>query len=462
MIRLIRKQVFAAGIILMLSNSGFSIQLITDGHFQTGANVLNPTNGVVQGPMQYTTANGSPIWNLAQWGSHSSIYGSTPTIFESGAYKWANLYKVVIMGPTNTADSDLKLTVNSISEYSGIYRQAGGSWPALLISQRISEPNGNIGTAAPWIDELTSLNFDIGAKLVYANNVYTNGYNPALHCAHFLIYFTVQNLNKDSSGYGDYMWFGLALYDDRTPLPGLSVMQDNGTGKLMYNIGIEPFCTNGLVLGQWKEISGDILSYVKDGLDAAWELGFLTNSTNYADYKIGGMNMGWEVPGLSCVTMQVNNFGLEAYGLYWPQSYEFNVNGDMNGWSFTNLTDYGTPGPTNGTWIFTASLDDPQLIGPAIRIDADTFTAVKVKVANAGNPAAASVAQLYWKCNGASSFTETCSQKVNIGNGGGWVEYTFDMTSNTNWCGEITQLRLDPVYYGDGHGIGIDYIRFSE
>ena len=46
-----------------------------------------------------------------------------------------------------------------------------------------------------------------------------------------------------------------------------------------------------------------------------------------------------------------------------------------------------------------------------------------------------------------------------VGNGGGWKEYVFDVGGNTNWTGEITQLRFDPVLYGDGHSVGVDYIR---
>lgn len=438
-----------------------AFQLITDNQFQTGVIAKDPDTGVAEGSIQYTTANGSPDWDLAQWNSQSSIYGSSSVPLSSGAYKWQNLYKVLVMGPTNTVDSDLKLTVNSISEYAGVYRQSGDPWPHLLVSQRISEPNGKVGTASPWISELTELNYNLDAKLCYANNVYSTGYNSSLHAAQFLNFFTVQNLNSSSPDYGNYLWFGVRIYDDRKALPGLSVQQDLGTGKLIYNIGIEPFCTNGLVVGEWKNISGDILPYVKDALETAWDLGYLTNSINFTDYKIGGMNMGWEVPGLSCVTMQISNFGLDAYGLYFPKPYEFLTDGDREGWTVSNLTDTND-GPLTGTWVLNASANDPKLIGPEILVDTELYPKVKVKMANAGNPAAASVAQLFWKCSGDTGFSEAQSKKVNIGNGGGWVEYTFDMTGDLDWHDEIIQLRVDPIYYGDGHAIGIDYIRFSE
>ena len=439
-----------------------AFQLIMDNQFQTGVNALDPDTGVVEGAIQYTIANGDPIWKLGQWNSQASLYGQSPTVLQSGAYQWANLYKALVMGPTNTADSDLKMTVNSINEHDGIYQQNNESRPAMLVSQKISGPGGNVGAAAPWISELTELNFNLDAKLCYANHVYTNGYDSQIHAAQFLVYFTVQNLNVSSVDYGDYLWFGLRLYDDREALPGLAVKQDVGTSKLIYNIGIDPFCTTGMIVGEWKNISGDLLPYVKDALETAWDLGYLTNSLNYADYKIGAMNMGWEVPGLSCVTMQVNDFGLEAYGLYFPKPYEFLTDGDDEGWSSVNMTDLGSYGPSDGKWIFNVPGDAPQLVGPEILVDAGIYPKVKVKLANAGNPVAASVAQLFWKCSGDTSFSEARSKKMNISNGGGWVEYTFDMTGDPDWHDEIVQLRLDPIYYGDGHAIGVDYIRFSE
>ena len=440
-----------------------AVQMIADRHFQTGATVQNAA-GDPEGPMQYTTVYGAPVWRLSQWGSQSSIYGVSPAVQSSGSMLWENPDKALVLGPTNTEDSDIEMTVDSISEFGGVYRTANESWPALYIAQRISEPNGNFKATAPWISELSELDFHIETRLNYANNIYTNGYNPSLHCAHFQIFFTIQNLQKNpkNAGYGkDYLWFGISFYDDRKPLPGLTHQLDQGTGRWIYNIGIQPFCTNGMVLGQWKKIDGDLLPYIKAGLQDAWSQHYMTNSTNYADYKIGNMNIGWEVPGLSQVSMQVRNLGLQAYGLNFAKPYEFNTDGNADGWSCFNLTDQGAPGPTNGTWVLTASTNDPQLIGPSMRLNALLYKRVLIRMANAGNPAAASVAQLYWKRSSDTEFSDDRSVSVAVGNDGGWKEYVFDMHSCTNWSGEINQLRFDPVLYGDGHSVGVDYIRPS-
>lgn len=435
-------------------------QMITDSAFQRGASVLEPTTGDVEGVFQHTTKNGSPVWSLAQWQSHGSIYGATPTTLPSGALKWENAFKSVTLGPPGTGDSDLILEVDSIAEYGGVYRDGTAQdWPALLIQQTISG-GGGYGDNSPWLDELSALNVNIDANLRLADNQYTEGYDSAKHAAHFLVYFTIQNRNLASSGYGDYLWFGLALYDDREPLPGLHYQQDIGTQKFIYNVGIAPFTSTGMTVGQWKNIAGDILPYVKDALNKAWELGFLTASTNLADYKVGGMNMGWEVPGLSRVAMQVRNFRLEAAGISFPKNYEFNTDANKEGWKSFSLTD-ANAGPVGGLWSFTASTNDPKLVGPSVRVDANQFTKVRVRMMNNGNPSSTSKAQLFWKVNGGATFSEALSKTVNVSNDGLFTEYVFDMTDDPDWQGEITQLRLDPIMSGDGHPIAVDYIRFD-
>ena len=438
-----------------------AVPLIADRHFQDGAMVLYPVGGLDEGIIQYKAPYGTTWWRLAQWGSQQSIYGTDPIALSSGSLLWSNAFKSVAMGPLDSADGDLVLAVNSINEYDGTYRQPGESWPAFLISQRIGNPQGWFKAYAPNIADLHELIIDIDARLLYANHVYTAGYNASLHAAQFLIYFTVQNLktNPKTADYGNYYWFGLRLYDDRESLPGLNVQHDVGTGKLIYNVGIAPFCDTGLQVGAWKRVTGDILPLIKSGLQEAWSRGYLTNSFNYADYKIGGMNMGWEVPGLSDVAMQVRNFDLQAYGLDFAKPYEFNLDGESDGWSFTNMVDQAQPGALGGRWVLSVPGSDPQLIGPAMRLRASRYPQVVVSMANAGNPVDGSVAQLYWKRLGDADFTEDRSVQVSVGNGGGWKKYTFDTGSNTNWNGEIVQFRFDPVLYGDGHSVGVDYIR---
>ena len=77
------------------------------------------------------------------------------------------------------------------------------------------------------------------------------------------------------------------------------------------------------------------------------------------------MNMGWEVPGLSDVAMQVRSFGLQAYGLDFARPYEFNVDGESDGWQAVNMVDINS-GALAGTWVLTPG-DDPILNATAPR-----------------------------------------------------------------------------------------------
>ena len=57
-----------------------------------------------------------------------------------------------------------------------------------------------------------------------------------------------------------------------------------------------------------------VLPHRREGLRHAWSRGFLTESQDYADYRIGGAFVGWEVPGIFDVEMQAPDFSLRATG----------------------------------------------------------------------------------------------------------------------------------------------------
>ena len=48
-----------------------------------------------------------------------------------------------------------------------------------------------------------------------------------------------------------------------------------------------------------------------EALKEAWSKGFLSVPRNPADYAIGGMNMGWELPGTFDVAVQIRNLSLK-------------------------------------------------------------------------------------------------------------------------------------------------------
>lgn len=287
-----------------------SVEIISDRVFQRGFEVNTVASPpTVEGVLQRVTDAGSPRNKISQWGSQQSIYGAVPTVLSSGAWQWSNDYKRVTMGPVGSSDGDVSLYVDSVAEYHGEWLELGDSWPHLLVRQTLCGPGGAAALHAPYLAEMEALEFHVEALLKSAFNSRETGYDPSLHCTKFNVAFTIQLLNPEfiGQGYGDHYGFGIKLYDDRHAKPGFSA----GMTKYvyMYNIGI-PFTDTGMTVGEWKTISGDLLPYVIQGFHAARAAGALAYSGDLADYKIGGMNIGWEISGLSRVEMQIKNLRL--------------------------------------------------------------------------------------------------------------------------------------------------------
>ncbi|MEZ6070600.1 MAG: hypothetical protein R3C10_10070 [Pirellulales bacterium] len=301
--------------VLTTSVRAEQISLIADPTFERGFAVLAPTPGalVVQGNLQWDASAGPPVWQLGQWDSQSTIVGVTATQRPSAAWEYANADKQIVAGGgPAAAESDLILTINGQSEYGGTFRGVNDPWPALLVQQSISEPGGHLSSQVPSIAEMASLDFQIDARLLYDDRITTDEYDPAIHASQYLIYYTVQNLNPSSTGFGDFLWFGTALYDDRYDVTGEVVLVDGFTQKLIYGVGIEPFTSEKIADGEWVTVAGNLLPHMKAGLQEAWSRGLLLDSQDFADYKIGGMNMGWEMPGMNDASMQIRNYSVIA------------------------------------------------------------------------------------------------------------------------------------------------------
>lgn len=341
-----QRSLFIASVILAASclSANAQMELISDSHFQTGFTVLTP-GGAVEGNLQYTAANGAPQWLMGQWDSRQSIYGAAGQPRPDGSVSWNNICKTVIQGPVSSESGDLVLGVNSIQEYANAYRTSTDPWPALLVQQSISEPGGWRAATAPSIAQMNHAILRLEVKLTLANNLYATGYNPSIHASQFPIYFTVQNLNPASEGYGKYFWYGILIYDDRYPVTSAYSLLDFGTQSLIYASGLSDLgLPSGPQLGQWLVLEVDILAHIKNGLRFAWSQGYLTESKNMSDYKIGAMNIGWEVPGLADVEMQVRNLGLTCFV---PGSLPQIEVGGLNYYSVPNGDT--TPTGTDGT-----------------------------------------------------------------------------------------------------------------
>jgi hypothetical protein len=84
------------------------------------------------------------------------------------------------------------------------------------------------------------------------------------------------------------------------------------TGKFIYTPGGEAYKNRDARDHQWITIDVQLLPMIHRALQTAWERGYLTDSKNPDDYRIGGMNFGWEVTGMLNVAGRIRNLSLTA------------------------------------------------------------------------------------------------------------------------------------------------------
>lgn len=131
-------------------------------------------------------------------------------------------------------------------------------------------------------------------------------------------------------------------------------------------------------------------------------------------------------------------------------SFELARPGDLEGFAATNVDNLASAG---GFLWGDATNGDPQLLAPAMQIDAAKVATLEV-VATA---AAGSAAQIYFMTAAATSFDEANSFWFAINADARPHVYRIATATNANWSGTITRLRVDP---SDAAGaIGVDAVR---
>jgi hypothetical protein len=290
-----------------------STHLLTDTRFERGFTVWSPKAGshVMEGIIRPSENVSKPVWGLAQWHSRFTLAGVEPERMPDGVVRFSDRAKSVTFFPSGS-EADVSFGLLGTVEYQGKAPKPGDPWPHLLAERKLA--------AQPAVTELEALPFFVQYRLVNEDVSKPEGFTPRRHTAQFVFYITVQNRNRDSAGFGDYFWFGVPMYDTRQRIPKAHKAMDVGsdrkpaTGKFIFNPGGDKYTSESAHDRGWVTIERDLLPLVREGLEAAWERGYLKDSHDPADYRLGGMNTGWEVTGPIDVEMQVRGLRLEAVG----------------------------------------------------------------------------------------------------------------------------------------------------
>lgn len=289
-----------------------AIQLLDDTRFERGFTVWDPAPGkhVKSGSLRPTEGGGQPVWGLAQWYSRFDLAEARPQRLASGAVRFFDGAKAVTFGSPDSDGADAVFALDGRTEYGGRVPQRGDPWPHLLAERKLA--------AHPALSEVTAVPFRVSCRLLRSETSKPPGWDDRRHVGQFVFYLSVQNQNRRSPGFGDYLWFGLMLYDSRYRMPPGYAALDRGsakklgTGKFIFQSASTRYTDASLHDGDWVTIDADLLPLIHEGLKSAWDAGFLEKSRRESDYRLGGMNMGWEVTGPLDVAAQVRELRLEA------------------------------------------------------------------------------------------------------------------------------------------------------
>lgn len=297
-----------------------NVQLLHDTRFRRGCDVLDgipgsaattdPLHGDVIGCIGPIGATGLALWRAAQWYSRFNLAEAKAEKLGSGATRYFDGAKSVIFGDKDEQEADLILGVNGRTEFNDIAPSGAFAWPHLLVAQKLSE--------GPSIAEYESVPIGISYRLLHAEAHRGPGWSDQRHAAQFLLYLTIHNYNRSSVGFGDYLWFGVPMFDARRLLPRRFTAGDAGnankqaTGRFIYVPAGETYSKEPAINRRWITINHDVLPLIHEALETAWASGYLPGSRKAGDYYLGGLTLGWEVTGPWDVAMQVRDLSLSA------------------------------------------------------------------------------------------------------------------------------------------------------
>ncbi len=248
----------------------------------------------------------SPIWEIAEWGTKYDLTEDDKTSGADGWVQYTNRGKAIAFA-RDGEDIAVAMDVFTSAEYDSP-RQQNQAWPHLLIEQAFPDK--------PYFKDLKGLVLTFKGRLTRAEmKMDERDFNPGLHTAQFQLFITVQDLNPNSAYYGDYLWFGIPFYDYRHQQIPLYAAQDVGkgdaTGKFIYSVASTDYMTGSFHSGEWITVRKDIYPLIDKALKLAKERGYLTGSFA-EDFRLSGMNLGWEVPGTFDAGFEFRGFDLLA------------------------------------------------------------------------------------------------------------------------------------------------------
>ncbi|MBQ7924148.1 MAG: hypothetical protein IJ329_02455 [Clostridia bacterium] len=291
--------------------------LFKDPYMKNGISVLS-VKGDTREQFKLTGSYESPSWTFAQWHSKYDLQNYKTRRYEKGgSFMECISYGKEVDGKyvpgkvlkIETDNPSIYMELNAQVEFDAP-KQDGEGWPHTLVSQDFS---GEL----VHVSELSELIMNMDYTITKFEDKMGSAANPAAHCAQLVWYITLQNRTKGSEGYGQYIWFGLNLWDNRKD-GGVSpeyAAQDLGkedsTKAFIYQPSSEKIFAEKKMprVGEKRELAFSVLATTKYAFELAKARGYLPD-TSWEDIYIGSMNFGFENTGIYNTAVQIDTVGV--------------------------------------------------------------------------------------------------------------------------------------------------------
>jgi len=291
-----------------LTSNSVKVEIITDTNYANGIGLEGSNSGnteVIRVLNPFGPSKSEPSWNLAQWGSRYNLKDAKPVKGDDGI-SYSDSGKSIVFKAVD-GSTQISMEMFGSKEYDSP-RKFGEDWPHILLEQKFEIPQS--------INNIEILNLNLDFRLLFSEmKMKPDLFNPELHTTQFTIYLTIQNRNLSSKGYGDFIWFGLPLYDYRydeiEEYAAQDVGKEDASNKFIYSTASKNLFKEIPKDGNWINVSKDIIGIIRNAFIIAQQRGFLKES-EYDDMYITTTNMGWETPGTFDCGIQYKNLKLTA------------------------------------------------------------------------------------------------------------------------------------------------------
>ena len=143
-------------------------------------------------------------------------------------------------------------------------------------------------------------------------------------------------------------------------------------------------------------------------------------------------------------------------------SYEFNTNGDSEGWT-SGSSIFVSEGNLALETATKAKDADPMMFSAAVEMPAGKYNKLHIRMRYRNYAEKKQFLQLFFITDQSAGWSEEKSIRIDLptnDTNGEWIELLYDLTEKAEWKDTILKFRLDP--FNAGGTVDFDYIRFEE